>query len=58
LKSASVDVPPAQHSLQKRPSNVSNSGICFAFQKGTCERGDTCRFSHDSDAPGIGAHCG
>jgi len=23
-------------------------GVCFAFQKGSCSRGDTCKFSHSS----------
>ena len=23
-------------------------GVCFAFQKGECERGETCRFSHEA----------
>ena len=25
-------------------------GVCFAFQKGTCTRGEECRFSHDPNA--------
>eukprot|EP00965_Chrysotila_dentata_P185489 6123930-Pleurochrysis_carterae.AAC.3 len=25
------------------------SGVCFAFQKGQCSRGDQCRFSHTSE---------
>ena len=27
------------------------AGVCFAFQKGSCTRGDGCRFSHDLNAP-------
>ena len=27
----------------------SKAGICFKFQKGKCNRGDACRFSHDGD---------
>ena len=25
-------------------------GVCYAFQSGSCDRGDACRFSHDADA--------
>ena len=24
-------------------------GVCFDFQRGECDRGDECRFSHDPD---------
>jgi RNA-binding motif X-linked protein 2 len=24
-------------------------GICFAFQKGNCDRGDSCKYSHDAN---------
>ena len=24
-------------------------GVCYAFQKGSCTRGDACRFSHTSE---------
>jgi hypothetical protein len=30
--------------------NVSESKVCFAYQKGTCSRGDSCRFSHSGPA--------
>jgi RNA-binding motif X-linked protein 2 len=26
-------------------------GVCYAFQKGECNRGDACRFSHDEQVP-------
>ena len=31
----------------------SASGTCYAFQRGECDRGDACRFSHEAvgDAP-------
>ena len=28
----------------------SGAGVCFAFQKGECSRGDSCRFSHDGSS--------
>lgn len=31
-----------------RPSG-GGSGVCYAFQRGECTRGDTCRFSHSVD---------
>ena len=29
-----------------RPDRPRNQGECFAFQKGNCDRGDSCRFKH------------
>ena len=29
-------------------------GVCYAFQEGTCERGSSCRFSHDGGGGGRG----
>ena len=34
-------------------SVLNMSGVCFAFQRGECHRGDSCRFSHMGEsAPG------
>jgi len=34
-------------------------GVCYDWQKGICQRGDGCRFSHDNNAPpGPGAGYG
>ena len=30
-------------------SRKAGGGACFAFQKGTCTRGDACKFSHTSE---------
>ena len=30
------------------------SGVCFAFQRGECERGSACRFSHEGGNGGGG----
>ena len=30
------------------------SGVCFAFQRGECERGNSCRFSHEGGGGGGG----
>lgn len=30
----------------------SGGNICFAFQKGQCDRGDECKFSHDTSGAG------
>lgn len=37
--------PKWEHDKHRGPSN--KGGICHAFQKGECSRGDSCRFSHD-----------
>ncbi|KAL1525720.1 hypothetical protein AB1Y20_020564 [Prymnesium parvum] len=29
-------------------------GICFAFEKGTCTKGDACKFSHSTESKGSG----
>mmetsp|Transcript_69881 Transcript_69881/g.145714 ORF Transcript_69881/g.145714 Transcript_69881/m.145714 type:complete len:200 (-) Transcript_69881:92-691(-) len=29
-----------------------SNGICYAWEKGTCERGDTCRFAHVGESGG------
>lgn len=31
----------------KTPDKKRSRGPCFAFQQGTCTRGDACRFAHD-----------
>ncbi|GAB5367971.1 hypothetical protein AAMO2058_001277900 [Amorphochlora amoebiformis] len=43
-----------RHKIQIRPIDRSerlgrgrDSGLCFQFQKGTCQRGSTCRFIHE-----------
>jgi RNA-binding motif X-linked protein 2 len=33
--------------LLSRVKAAEGGGVCFAFQKGTCRRGVSCRFSHD-----------
>jgi ATP-dependent RNA helicase MSS116 len=43
-----------QRNFHKKPIIKSTSNVCFAFQKGNCNRGDSCRYSHvldDSKAP-------
>ena len=43
----------------KTPEKKRSRGPCFAFQQGTCTRGDACRFSHELstdnplDAPAV-----
>jgi hypothetical protein len=32
---------------QPRKAPAGGSGACYAFQKGSCKFGDTCRFSHE-----------
>ena len=32
-------------------------GVCYAFQKGECNRGDACRFSHDEQVPILLVQC-
>ncbi|KAF6999807.1 hypothetical protein CFC21_015783 [Triticum aestivum] len=42
------DDPKWEHDRHRGPQNKGESrGVCYAFQKGECSRGDTCRFSHD-----------
>ena len=35
-----------------------SKGVCFAFQKGECERGDECRFAHVKDASAVAGGAG
>ena len=37
--------PKWEHDKHRGPSN--KGGVCYAFQKGECSRGASCRFSHD-----------
>ena len=37
-----------------RYSRASRRGICYAFEKGECERGDLCRFAHLPPSGGSG----
>lgn len=32
-----------------RDNNAGKSGTCYAFQRGECERGDGCRYSHSGE---------
>ena len=47
-------------SESKTPASDRSKAACYAFQKGECERGDACRFSHESPAGkgGKGAKAG
>ena len=36
-------------SSSSSPSVPKDKGVCFAFQKGKCSRGDDCRFSHEAE---------
>uniref|UniRef100_A0ACD5WDR9 Uncharacterized protein n=1 Tax=Avena sativa TaxID=4498 RepID=A0ACD5WDR9_AVESA len=38
--------PKWEHDRHRGPSNR-GGGVCYAFQKGECSRGTSCRFSHD-----------
>ena len=39
----------------KRGGGVgSTKGICYAFEKGKCERGANCKFSHDTESQSSG----
>jgi len=51
---AQPGVPPAGGNNYGR-----SRGVCYDWQKGICQRGDQCRFSHDQNAPpGPGAGFG
>ncbi|XP_003563222.1 zinc finger CCCH domain-containing protein 25 [Brachypodium distachyon] len=40
--------PKWEHDRHRDPPNKGEfRGVCYAFQKGECSRGDSCRFSHD-----------
>ena len=34
---------------ERRQKKERTPGVCFDFQRGECDRGDECRFSHDPD---------
>ncbi len=54
---------PSSSSSSRRPENSGgfgggggerpNGGVCFAFQKGSCDRGSSCRFTHDGATGGV-----
>lgn len=31
----------------RRGGGGGGGGVCYAFQKGSCDRGSSCKFSHD-----------
>ena len=38
----------------KRGGDNEKADMCFYFERGTCKRGDSCRFSHDGGGGGGG----
>jgi RNA recognition motif-containing protein len=38
---------PRRDAQTEQPTNAGGAGACFDFQKGRCDRGEDCRFSHD-----------
>ena len=44
--------PSAKRQRTKGKKGGGTRGVCFDFQKGTCERGGNCRFSHGGDDDG------
>ncbi|GJP78143.1 hypothetical protein CLOP_g8476 [Closterium sp. NIES-67] len=38
----------AKEDEEERQQRREENGVCYAFQRGECSRGDNCRFSHDA----------
>ncbi|CAI5472791.1 unnamed protein product [Closterium sp. Yama58-4] len=38
----------AKEDEEEREKRREENGVCYAFQRGECSRGDNCRFSHDA----------
>lgn len=51
---ARVDVPQDRGAFANFSSNR-KTGICYAFERGECDRGDRCRFSHGAASGDRGA---
>ena len=41
------------NSYNNRRAKVKSKNVCFDFQKGTCKRGDSCRFQHNKSEQDI-----
>ena len=52
------DCPKGGSSNGGKSAKGGGKGVCFAFQKGECERGDECRFAHVKDASAVAGGAG